>query len=302
MASFRGERTGRVVARAGTVVFALVVVGVAVHNAAATPTPEEVPAGPDPAVQEWTGWPFQVACNSGPFDPNVVFAGPTNAELGSDPAAAELRRILSSPENQTFPEMRFPPHHWRLLTSGPDYVEFFQGRLGGKTHSVVLRLGPDGWSLSGHGGCTPTTIVNGRWAADWGLFRDAPKLSPAARVITLWIRERQCTGSANPIPRLRRPTLVEFDSRLVITFSTRPLPGRLHHCGANPACSYRLRLPFALSNRTLFNGSTFPPSEVAPTPRAGSSRVTFTVRRRQRGKPRPGPRRSRFRCGRTQRL
>jgi len=148
---------------------------------------------------------------------------------------------------------------WRLVIAGPDHVLQLGpvGRDGAEMVEVGLRDGR--WEDWARGGCTLlTTAVPDRLEpAPWTL-RVAPRSTD--RELRVWVHERSCASGQPATGRVRRPLVRVDRTRILIVLATRPIGG---DCPSNPATPYVIRLPVAIGDRTLVDGSTFPARERA---------------------------------------
>lgn len=155
---------------------------------------------------------------------------------------------------------------WIVLAEDEDTVTLGTGRWtvdgpGDDAMVVTYRREGDRLVWSGHGQCprlAPVLAGDRDWvevtAPPGGLDRSATEL-------TVLVMEHQCTGARDPRPFLDEPTVTESPDRVVISWTSRRVEGDAT-CPGNPAVSQVVELAEPLGERTLLDGSTWPPTVV----------------------------------------
>ena len=183
------------------------------------------PSGPDPVVQGWPTWPYLTSCGGHPFDPVAVFSGSTEAELGSGPPEAALRRFL---QNKYFPWIN--AHHWRRLAGDEKTVEFASGRLSSQLETVSVELKDGRWKDTGYSSdCDPTSIVGNGPVVAWDLARHEKPLPKWVRKVRVDLDGGPCSGGRPQNPRARA-VFQSLGSKLLLTIWLRPLPPGGYTC------------------------------------------------------------------------
>jgi hypothetical protein len=162
------------------------------------------------------------------------------------------------------------PESWSLLGE-------YEDERGGVTVAFAI-LGPDGpgpdtdilagrradgrWMVCSAGPCFPEPVLAGdrrdmMWvnvqAPDAGIDREA-------KVVGVRVVEAQCTGSRDPRPFLHEPVVVESETDVTVYWTSTP-PGAAT-CPGNSPFPVELTLPSPLGDRTLLDGSMYPPREI----------------------------------------
>jgi hypothetical protein len=79
--------------------------------------------------------------------------------------------------------------------------------------------------------------------------------------ITAMVSERECTSARDPSPYLNDRIVVESDNTVTVYWTSTP-PDGAQYCTGNPSVERRITLTRPLGNRTLLDGSTWPPTPV----------------------------------------
>lgn len=213
------------------------------------------PPGSDPAVAEWPYWPYKVSCYGPPFDPVSVFSGPANAELGSLPAEIALRETIYDPK---LAWLGLPTDHWRRVFETDSEASFVSGRLASYPQWTYFRNDGSGWKLAGNGGCTPSSLVQGRYAVTWDLTAKRGP-GPNARWVKVHLGQGPCDSGAPQAERMRPPVFRQLGRRLLMSIVLEPLPPGAYTCIGVREPPILVKLPGRLGKRSLFDGGTYPP-------------------------------------------
>jgi hypothetical protein len=214
-------------------------------------------SGPDPAVAEFPDWPFEASCESGanPFNPVVVFAGPTGAERGSTPAELALARFL---DRGLLESIGISKHDWRLISETSDFAQFTHGRAGGSLEWVAFGRQAGGWSFEGYSSdCDPESVLDKGNIVTWSLARKQRNLTPRSRTIWIDLGPGECASGALQNPRAHfyfRP----LGRKLLMIAWLDPI-SRGGTCVGTIEPARKVRLPFPLGEYRLYDGSSFPP-------------------------------------------
>jgi hypothetical protein len=214
-------------------------------------------SGPDPAVAEFAGWPFEVSCESGanPFNPLVAFATATGAELGSTPAELALAQFL---ENGPLISEGISKHDWRLISETDDFARFSHGRVAGSLEWVVFGKQAGGWEFEGYSSdCDPEPVIGKGTVVTWSLARKQRSLTPSSRTIRVDLGPGECASGAPQNPRAHFYFRVLGRKLLMISWLDPISRGGTCIEPIEPA--RKVRLPFPLGEYRLYDGSSFPP-------------------------------------------
>lgn len=123
----------------------------------------------------------------------------------------------------------------------------------------------NGWKVTGWGDCTLTPVAPE--GAIWAEVTAEPDaLSASATRLPVWVSERECTSGRDPSPFLNAPVVVESEGAVTVYWTSRP-PEGAQSCPGNPRVKRFVELQDPLGNRPLLDGSTWPPTPAARTPR-----------------------------------
>lgn len=231
---------------------------------AGSPVQAEIALGPDPAVQEWPDWPYPTTCHDLAFDPVAAFSSPTGVEHGSRPSEVALREYLR--EMESWPYRLVPLSNWRLLAETSDRADFASGRLLGPGGPSVISVEyEDGaWKGSGlSGGCWPESIVGGIRAIKWRLASDQKALGKDTRTIQVDLGPGPCASGRSQNARAMKPVFRQIGRKLLMIMRLRPLPPGHYSCEGIIDPPLAVRLPGRLGKRKLYDGGTYPPTDVA---------------------------------------
>jgi hypothetical protein len=210
--------------------------------------------GPDPATARWSSWPHPTACNGVSFDPVSVFRGPTEAELGTGGAELALRRYLDEGVYS-----HLPTRFWRLVAATETSAHFASGRLEQGLFWLGFQLVDGQWRPTGElEECRAQTERGGRAATPWTLA-DGDAMTKRSRRIRVHILDKRCQGFRDPRTRAEAPEIDRFGKRLVVTIWLEPLPPGKYKCPKPKTVPLVVRLPGALGERQLWDGSVYPP-------------------------------------------
>ncbi len=130
----------------------------------------------------------------------------------------------------------------------------------GSTLLHQLRNTPAGWTLAG----TSAGECRLRLAVPDGVGITAVGLDPANPVdpdsttLYLLVRERACSGSADPTDRLRPPEVIETAADIRIAIAVVP-PEGFQTCPGNPSVPITIELDQPVGDRALLDGMRVPP-------------------------------------------
>lgn len=145
-----------------------------------------------------------------------------------------------------------------LLVAPPEATGF---SLDSDEHVVLDRQ--DGrWSASrwsGTCGAQPVLPADREWAQ---IALPADATNPAAANVELLVSEIQCTSAREPGPFLAtEPVVVESEQSVTVYWTTEQMTGGAE-CPGNPWVPRAIQLQDALGDRSLLDGSTWPPRMV----------------------------------------
>ena len=222
---------------------------------------EERAAGPDSVVAKWPSWPFPTVCGDLPFDPVAAFSGPTGVERGSRPSERALGRFLRT---QKWIGGFVPIRDWRLLGETATSAEFASGRLTPFGPSVMSFGRVRGrWKLQGlSSACEPTSVVDDLLAISWRLAPDKPLPKPGGRRIWIELGPGECSSGRSQNQRVREPVVWRVGGKLLIAMTLRPLPPGGYTCEGLIEPPLAIALPQPLGTLRLFDGATYPPTDV----------------------------------------
>lgn len=240
----------------------VIAAGALLLSLAAPATGQALPAtAPDPAVAAWKAWPFEAGCY-GRFDPVAVFSGPATAELGTAPAEVALREIIAT---QGFPSL--PPERWRRVSETETDAVFVHGPLSAPFGPMWVRIRQEAgtWKLGGTATCSPQTTAHGLGAVTWTLDPSQPPLGPKTRRLLVNLGPGPCASGMSQNKRARKPVFRQFGRRLVMIIFLEPLPPGFYNCIGIVDPPLKVKLPWPLGKRKLFDGGAFPPQVALPT-------------------------------------
>ena len=212
----------------------------------------------------------QVGCGGPPgWPPSVMADGLpdvfTDAEMD-----AIFRELLADPQLAPELELSFLSEgaeetEWRVLAQEESTVTLGLGRWTddgpvGRAHIMGLEREGDGWRLSGGGDCRLQPLL--RPANTW-VELSAPKggIDRDDTLVTVGVNERECTSGRDPTPFLHEPAVVETETSVTVYWTSAPPQGG-QNCLGNAPVERELALQRPLGDRTLLDGSTYPPREV----------------------------------------
>jgi hypothetical protein len=185
------------------------------------------------------------------------------AELGPDPAAEVLRRVLAEEGS----ESGFPQSGWHRVLDAPDVV-MFVARGGVHASWWFVEIGELAGRLQAteYGEChLAIAAPPGLTYAQWWLDPSQPLPDSETTRLRILLLERACASGKPPIGRVEPAVIVTSKAAIVIAIPIRKqLTGQ--DCQGNPPFPLDVTLPEALGARTLFDASAFPPREVTTTP------------------------------------
>lgn len=229
-------------------------------SATAEATTEPSPAATPLVIADPT---LLLTCGDENRFPAGALAGVGRAELDNDPPAAVLKTIIAEGGE---PDM-YPDHGWHRVRSDPDFVAFVAQGLGDPAWVMVEAApGPDGWMADGYGACHLQPVLPaGIYHADFWLDPDAPAPGPDTTTLHGLIRERACANGKPPTGRVRPPVVVYDERTITITVTVSEIPGGAD-CPGNPSVPITIELSQPLGDRTILDGSVFPPRETSGPP------------------------------------
>lgn len=140
-----------------------------------------------------------------------------------------------------------------------------------RTHDVVAVSdfgGGTGWHLEQWSSCSPQLVHDGVGPAE--VWLDGVP-DPDAREVDLLVVEMACASGASAAGRVELLGLDERADAVEVVVGVRA-HGEGADCQSNPATPFTLRLQQPLGERTLIDGSVYPPRPLDPAP-AGIQRV-----------------------------
>ena len=231
-------------------------------------TPDSTAAAPgveSPPVVVVDGEPL-VGCGGGEGWPPSVMASGIESDF-TDEARETFEALLADPQLSGELELTFladgPETEFRVLREDEGSVTLGlgtwsdQGPADGAFVMGLVREGA-GWDFGGGGSCELSPVLEpGR---DWvDLHRGAPTDDP--RTVEIGLSERQCTSARDPRPFLDEPVVVETDDAVTVYWTTTPMT-EAANCQGNPTVRRPLTLDRPLGDRTVLDGSVWPPSVV----------------------------------------
>jgi len=132
----------------------------------------------------------------------------------------------------------------------------------GTTHGqyVVLERAEHGWQASEWGDCNlAPVLVEG---ASWAEIAAAPGgEGPGSSSVDVLVSETECASARDPGPYLHEPVVIErLDS--VTVYWTSDTPTGAQDCPGNPRVRRTVELGRPLGDRTIFDGSSWPPRPI----------------------------------------
>lgn len=230
------------------------------------------------ATQPWrtTDGDVQVACDESPAFPASVAAEggidfPADESEAIVTALADLKGKggIDAPgplQHATADEVKWAVLWWDratdeetlgLLVASPQGTGFSLD-----TDEAVYLDRQDGqWSATGWSGtcgARPVLPAQRAWAQ---VALPADTTNPAGTDVHLLVSEIECTSARDPEPFLADPVVVETDETVTVYWTTEQMTGGAD-CPSNPWVPRTIRLHDALGDRTLLDGSTWPPTTV----------------------------------------
>jgi hypothetical protein len=125
---------------------------------------------------------------------------------------------------------------------------------------VVLERTAGGWRPSGWGDCNlAPVLVEG---ASWAEIAAAPGGAvPGSSSIEVLVSERECTSARDPGPYLHEPVVIEHDNAVTV-YWTSDTPTGNQDCPGNPRVQRTVELDRPLGDRTILDGSRWPPRPI----------------------------------------
>ena len=213
---------------------------------------------------------IQVGCGGPPgWSPSLMADGLpgvfTDAEMD-----AVFRELLADPALAPELELSFLSEgaeetEWRVLAREESTVTLGLGLWADdgpidRADVMVLEREGGGWRLSGGGDCRlqPLLRPENTWvelsAPKGGIDRDGTSL-------TVGVNERECSSGRDPTPFLHEPSVVETETSVTVYWTSAP-PAGGQNCLGNAPVERELTLQRPLGDRTLLDGSTYPPCTV----------------------------------------
>lgn len=158
---------------------------------------------------------------------------------------------------------------WKVLggdpTDDPERLLVGVGHWSAATETtdgqyVVLERTEAGWRASAWGDCQlAPVLVEG---ASWAEIAAAPGGAvPGSSSIEVLVSETECTSSRDPGPYLHEPIVVERDD-VVTIYWTSDTPTGAQDCPGNPRVRRTVHLDRPLGDRTVLDGSRWPPRPI----------------------------------------
>ena len=188
--------------------------------------------------------------------PAAVFQTPATAELAPDDAANALRQYVHQP---TSVETGWPAAGWRLVSRTGDGATFLGRGPTGWWIATFARSGL-GWDFNEGGSCDlQVALPEGVGFASWRLDPERPAESDGTDLHLLGTELACANGKPPPAARVLAPIVVPGDQAVTIALLVRKVPGGAD-CPSNPEFPIAIHLVERLGSRTLFDGSTVPPT------------------------------------------
>lgn len=179
--------------------------------------------------------------------------GPRGVETAGHPAAAALRRFISTDVALRGRE------GWYLAALTESQALFLvpgSDSDGGYWYAEFSATeGP--WQNERSGSCEIRPSFGDFGPATWALA-PGQSLTPATVVLDVLVGELACASGNSPEGRVVPAAAVYLEDAVVVIFGVRPLPGA-QTCQASPPAEVRLELGEPLGDRELLDGSEFPP-------------------------------------------
>lgn len=201
----------------------------------------------------------QLTCGGLPFSA-AVLRSPKGAERADHPAATALSEAMRAHDVPS-------TAGWRIAALTSDAALFLLERSRPDGTSSWWRaefaLGAGGWSLADAGTCElRPNFGHGYAAATWTLAPGSAP-GPETTLLHLLVTERECASGQSAEGRVADPAIAVDAGSVTIYFAVKTLPGG-GRCPSNPPLQLDVDLPEALGNRSLLDGSAFPPEQRWP--------------------------------------
>jgi hypothetical protein len=158
---------------------------------------------------------------------------------------------------------------WKVLVAEPpdDPTMLFiavgrwtadSGPAGDTSPYARLQRDGDRWRATGWGTCNlePALDDGSSWA---DLARAEPRGATAdSTAVDVEVSERECTSARDPSAYLREPYVVETETSVTLYWTT-DSPSGNQDCPGNPAVTRTVQLGSPLGDRSLYDGSVWPP-------------------------------------------
>jgi len=199
----------------------------------------------------------EVRCASlGVSIPLAVFQAPATAESAPDDQAAALRQYVHQPSSV---ETGWPATGWWLVSRGADAATFVAR---GPTTWWIATFAPAGgrWEFNEGGACDlQAALPEGVGFASWRIDPATPPV-PGDTALHLLGTELACANGKPPnAARLLDPIVLPGEEAITISLLVRQVPGGAD-CQGNPEFPIGINLADPLGSRSLFDGSTTPPT------------------------------------------
>ncbi len=221
---------------------------------------EPVPAMTPPVIADPT---LPLSCGGEERFPAGALGGVGQAELETDAPAAVLRSVIAEGGE---PDI-FPADGWHRVVSDLDTVVFVALGPGDPPWVMVeATRGPDGWTAGGYGACDAQPVLPaGISMADFWLDPAAPAPAPDSTTLNGVIVERACANGKPPTNRVRPPIVVYEEQAVTVTVTVSEIAGGAD-CPSNPPVPITIELSQPLGERTILDGSVFPPRDTSGPP------------------------------------
>jgi hypothetical protein len=204
-----------------------------------------------------------LSCGGEERFPAGALGGVGQAELETDAPAAVLRSVIAEGGE---PDI-FPADGWHRVVSDLDTVVFVALGPGDPPWVMVeATRGPDGWTAGGYGACDAQPVLPaGISMADFWLDPAAPAPAPGSTTLNGVIVERACANGKPPTNRVRPPIVVYEEQAVTVTVTVSEIAGGAD-CPSNPPVPITIELSQPLGERTILDGSVFPPRDTSGPP------------------------------------
>ncbi|HET6562394.1 MAG TPA: hypothetical protein VFG72_11000 [Marmoricola sp.] len=245
-------------------VAAALVAGLAACGAEAPAAMEDEAPRSNGSVNE-----LMVSCGEPPGWPVSAMDGGIDSRLESDDVASALRLLakeagIDAP--RALQDVSIDEAPWFVLAETGTTATVATGAWDADgpdqdAQIVELERAGEGWVARGWGDCTSLAPVI-EPGLQWVRVNAAPDLDPASAELEVTVNEVECTSGRDPRPFLRRPTIVESDDSVTISWTSEAPEGDAR-CVGNPLVPQVVQLEEPLADRVLLDASAWPARLIA---------------------------------------